>query len=57
MTLTLNITYSLGENVHFEDSVEKDVVTDGDVEKAFYSLHRKHKKAREMFMRIINEQK
>ena len=52
MKLKLTTTYELGD-AHFEDEVIQDVETDGDVEKAFYTLHRKHKKSREVCMRMM----
>ena len=52
MKLKLTTTYELGD-ARFEDEVVQDVTTDGDVEKAFYTLHRKHRKTREICMKLM----
>ena len=54
MKLTLTINYQL-DDIKFEDEVKANCVSSGDIEKAFYTLHRKHKKIREILMKQVEE--
>lgn len=53
MILRITTKYELGENIGFDEVTENDVISEGDVEKLFYTQERKHKKASVILMKQV----